>query len=105
MSDGGASLQAVDLVGPEDIAHQAQTLVHPTLAVVVHGHDASGLLAPVLQGVESEEGHLRRPLHPGDAHDPALLPGPVVEHGKGDIGGPAQAGRGGKTHSASAVRV
>ncbi len=48
MSDGAASRQLVDLVGGEDILHEAHPAVHEELRAVAR-NDARGLLASVLQ--------------------------------------------------------
>ena len=44
--------QLVQLLGVEHLPHQAQILVEAQLQPL-HGGDAAGLLAPVLEGVES----------------------------------------------------
>ena len=77
VADGQMPRQRLQPRLVEDLGHQPHAPVL-TDALAVAGDDAAGLLAPVLQGVEPEEGQPRRLRMAVNAEDAAVFPGLVV---------------------------
>jgi hypothetical protein len=65
--------KALDHVLVEHFADQAHAPVRPSASLAVDRHDASGLLAAVLQGVEPEEGESPGAFRPAHREDATLL--------------------------------
>ena len=77
VADGDAARELADLLGAEDVLHQAHGAVGEE-ALAVAGDDAGRLLPAVLQGVEAEVGDVGGLAVAVDAEDAALVVEVVV---------------------------
>ena len=86
VSERGVPRQRRDPLRVEDVRDQAELLVEPRPPAVGRA-DPGRLLAPVLEGVEREEGELGGVVDAVDPDDAALLARTVVQEGEVDVAG------------------